>query len=85
MGLTNFISGVGNGTSWITAKVNLFLANLFGVEITIWQDKLITILLIGLIVFVLLTILKSLRKVVKWILIIILIILGISVLISIFA
>jgi len=84
MDFIDIVSKIGDGTSWITSKINLFASNLFKIELTIWQDKLITILLIGFLILLLLTLLKSIRRIVKWGIVAVFITLILSVLVSIF-
>ena len=75
---------VGDGTSWATEKITIWMAGLFNIEPSIFMAKLITIILLVLLVWIVIKILTFLSKFVKWLLVILFIILIVSVASSIF-
>ena len=77
-----FMPKVGDGISWIIQKVIQSLSN-WGVGITDLQAKIMTLLLIGIFIYILISILNITRKPLKWGLVILSAFLLISVFLSI--
>ncbi len=75
---------IGDGTSWVTEKITIWMAGLFNIEPSVFMAKLITIILLVFLVWVVIGILSKASKLLKWGLIILLIILALSVASSIF-
>ncbi len=75
---------IGDGTSWATEKITIWMAGLFNIEPSVFMAKLITIILFVLLVLIVIKIITFLSKFVKWLLVILFIILIASVTSSIF-
>ncbi|MCX6748706.1 MAG: hypothetical protein NT076_03805 [Candidatus Pacearchaeota archaeon] len=80
-----FVPKIGDGISWVTQKISEGLSSAFGIDVTAFQSRLITLMVLAFIIYLVLSVLTISKKLIKWSLVILLIILTLSVLVSIVA
>jgi len=81
--ITSITSSIGNGVSWITEKIIKWIST-YSIKITSTQAKVLSLLILGLSIYVAWGISNKFRPLLKWSLVVVLFLLLISVGISIF-
>lgn len=77
------IAKVGDGVGWVTENIIKWLSQ-YGYNITAVQSKILTLLILGVMIYFILGVLHVARKILKWGIIVAIIFLMLSVLLSIF-